>query len=384
MDGDTFINAVVQMLYLTDWIPLIPRVIYSVRAGDYSFIERVLSLVVFDRTLSLGMYFSVLCTEDADFQPQDANLQGLPKELAEMEKDSAAQFLETCSLWKVNPLPSKVDEAVTSDVPTLVLSGAFDPITPPAYAQEAAKTLSKSYYFEFPVGGHGELTSGVCQDQIFLDFIDDPNQKPDGSCAAAQKMKFSTPGSIIPLPKLISLLNLQGTSGLELGMYGLALLFLLSALLVYPIAWLVSLFRRPAEPVMPGAVDPAWEGNNSRAVSIPGQRPWLYRLGPWLAGLAAILLLVFIVAVAVTAVQLALKNDSTVLLGLPGSTRPLFLLPLIVLILSVLMIAAAASAWLRKAGSLWSRLYFSLLTVSAWTCVAVLFVWGMLTAFFAG
>lgn len=387
MDGDTLISGVVQMLYLTDWIPLIPRVIYSVRAGDYSFMERVLSLVVFDRTMSLGMYFSVLCAEDADFQPGDASLQGLPKELAEMEKDGASQFLETCSFWNVNPLPPKVDEPVSSDVPTLILAGAFDPITPPLYAREAAKTLSKSYYFEFPAGGHGELTSGECQDSIFLEFINDPNLKPDGSCIAQQKLEFSTPGSVVPLPKLISLLNLQGSTALELIVYALALLFLLSALLVYPIAWLVSLFQRPARQTAPVTAVPAWTDSTGQASNnIPttnNQHPWLYRLGPWLAGMAGLLLLIFFIVVAVTAVSLALENDSTVLLGLPGSTRPLFLMPLIAAILAVLMIVAAVTAWGWKAGSVWGKLYFTLLTLSAWMCLAVLWRWDMLAAFFA-
>jgi pimeloyl-ACP methyl ester carboxylesterase len=387
MDGDTLISGVVQMLYLTDWIPLIPRVIYSVRAGDYSFMERVLSLVVFDRTMSLGMYFSVLCTEDADFQPSDASLQGLPEELAAMEKEGASQFLETCSLWNVSPLPPKVDEAVSSDVPTLVLTGYFDPITPPAYAQEAAKTLSNHYYFEFPAGGHGELTSGDCQDAIFLEFIDNPNQKPDGSCIAAQKLEFSTPGSIVPLPELISLLNLQGSTAIELIVYALALLFLLTALVVYPIAWLVSLFRHPAQQAAPVVTEPAWADSAQPVGNIPtaitNRRPWIYRLGPWLAGISGMLLLVFIIVVAAVALNMALANDSTVLLGLPGSTRPLFLLPLAATVLAALMVGAVVLAWGRKAGSVWGRLYFSLLTLSAWVCIAILCRWGMLAALFA-
>jgi hypothetical protein len=39
---------------------------------------------------------------------------------------------------------------------------------------------------------------------------------------------------------------------------------------------------------------------------------------------------------------------------------------------------------MRGAGSVWGRLYFSLLTVCALVCLGVLYTWGMLTAFFAG
>ncbi len=381
MDGDTLISSVIQMLYVTDFIPVIPRIIYNVRAGDYSFMERVLSIIVFDRTMSVGMYYSVLCAEDADFTMEDVKLQGLPEEMVEMGKDGASQFLDTCTFWKVDPLPAVVDEPVTSDIPTLVLTGGFDPITPPSYAREAATTLSKSYYFEFPAGGHGELTNGVCEDQIFLDFVDNPNQAPDGSCVASQKLVFSTPGSIVALPKLISILNLQGSSGIELALFALALLFLLTALLVYPIHWLIGLFRKPAaQPAQP-LLDANGQVNY---LSTPSQRPWLYRLGPWLAGIEGLLLLIFIVVVAGTALQMAFDNDSTVLLGLPGSTRPLFVLPVAALSVLLLMVAAAVLGWVRRAGSVWGRLYFALLTLSAIVCIFILWRWGMLTALFGG
>jgi pimeloyl-ACP methyl ester carboxylesterase len=390
LDGDTFLNAIVQMLYLTDWVPLIPRVINDVHAGDYAFIEQILSLVTFDRSLNLGMYFSVLCAEDADFQVQNYNLNGLPKELAAAEKDGAQQFLQTCSFWKVRALPSSVDQPVSSNIPTLVLAGQFDPITPPAYAQEAAKTLSRSYFFLFPIGGHGQVTSGACQDQVFINFLNNPSQKPDGACVAQQKMSFSTPGSLIRMPGLIKLLNLQGLAGIELGLFVLGLLFLLTALLIYPIMWLVRLFRRPAVPAAYPGQTPytaQYSGAEDSALPAPSasvRRPVLYKLAPWLAAIVGILLLAFIVPVVVTTVQLALANDSRILIGLPGSMRPLFVLPLIIAVLGLLMLIAAAAAWARRSGSVWGRLYFSLLTLSAWVCVIVLGMWGMLTAIFAG
>jgi pimeloyl-ACP methyl ester carboxylesterase len=383
LDGDSFLNEVViQMLYLTDWVPFVPRVIYSARAGDYSFIEQVLSLVKFDRSLSLGMYFSVLCAEDADFKPQDYNLTGLPKELAASEKDGARQFLQTCSFWNVQPLPPMVDQPVSSDLPTLVLSGAFDPITPPAYAEEAAKTLSRSYTFLFPIGGHGQVTSGECQDQIFIEFLDHPDQKPDGSCINEQKMVFSTPGSLVRLPGLIKLLNFQGATGVQLGIFALGLLFLLTALLVYPVVWLVRLFRRPATRSVPAY--PAEEGTYQPAAPAAVRCPVLYRLAPWFAGLCGLLLFIFTMVIAVTTVRMALANDSRILLGLPGSMRPLFFVPVIIAVLALLMLIAAGLAWARRAGSGWGKVYLTLLTLAAWACVAILGTWGMLTALFAG
>ncbi len=169
-NGDTLISTIYQMQYVTELIPMLPRIIYNVRAGRYDFVERILSQLVFDRSISMGMYFSVLCAEDADFQPSDVNLRGLPSELKNLEENSGQSFLTTCNNWNVTALPSSIDQPVTSDVPTLVLTGAFDPITPPSYGQTAAQTLTNSYFFTFPWGGHGAALSGTCQDKMILRF----------------------------------------------------------------------------------------------------------------------------------------------------------------------------------------------------------------------
>ncbi len=391
VDGDTFINVVVQMLYQTDLVPMIPRFIYDVRAGNYATLERILSLVVFDKSVNYGMYFSVLCAEDADFTPQQYNLSGLPKELVQAEQDSATEFLKTCGFWNVNQLSPAVDAPVTSSIPTLVLSGAFDPVTPPAYAQEAASTLSNSYFFEFPIGGHGEVTSGTCQDSIFIQFLNNPQQKPDATCINQQQMVFSTPATLVHFPVLLSLLNLQGPIVVQLAIYAVALLFLLTAFLVYPIAWLIRVLRRrPAAPVysptpaLSGAEMPVEPAGSATQPVRTRPHPWLYRLGPWLAVLTGALLLAFIAIVYVVGLSLALANDNRILFGLPASSRPLFFMPLAAIVTVLLMLIGAVLAWMHRSGSAGGRIYFTLLSLAGVTCLVILGLWGAITALFPG
>ena len=40
-------------------------------------------------------------------------------------------------------IPAGLRDPVVSDVPTLLLSGALDPVTPPAWAEETARTLKQ-------------------------------------------------------------------------------------------------------------------------------------------------------------------------------------------------------------------------------------------------
>ncbi len=392
LDGDGLISIFFQLLYITEFIPLLPRIMFDVRDGDWAFIERMLSVFVFDRTMSYGMYYSVLCAEDADFDASEYDLGGLPSQLFELEKDSAQYILDACKLWKVDELDPVVDDPVVSEVPTLVLTGDFDPITPPEYARQAASGLSRSFFFLFPAGGHGELGSTECADNILLQFLDDPLQAPDTTCIEkGGGVEFSTPGTLIRLPILIKLLNLADGTGVQAVLYLLALLFLLTALLVYPVVGLFRLLKGQPKPAAYAYPQPeviqANPGMGIAGMSQPGllkpaaQKPMFYRLAPWAAWITAGVLLLFTVVLVVVAFKLAMANDVRILLGLPGSSRPLFLLPPFALLLTICMFLGAIAAWIRRAGSVWGRLYLTLLTISAIVCVGILAVWGMLGAF---
>ncbi|NIT65351.1 MAG: alpha/beta hydrolase, partial [Gemmatimonadetes bacterium] len=60
-----------------------------------------------------------------------------------------------CELWQSGAADPVENQAVSSDIPTLVLGGEFDPITPPQYGRQAAATLPNSFFFQYPGLGHG-------------------------------------------------------------------------------------------------------------------------------------------------------------------------------------------------------------------------------------
>jgi len=72
---------------------------------------------------------------------------------------------------------------VGSDIPTLLLTGRWDPVTPPAFAEQAAQTLPNSFVFSFPATGHVTLISpDACPYTIAWAFLRDPATRPDDSC----------------------------------------------------------------------------------------------------------------------------------------------------------------------------------------------------------
>jgi len=400
IDGNTFMEGVFEMLYVGSIIPALPRMIYDVQNGNYEFFQRIYSLLLFDRSMSLGMYYSVVCAEESNFNPNNQDLAGVHAQIAKYESREPNFILNSCKIWDVKSLGPAVDQPVQSDVPTLLLSGGFDPITPIAYADTAAKTLQHHYEFLFPTGGHGQALDGDCQNGIIRAFLDNPSQKPDASCIAGiSKLVFYTPTNTINIPILIKVLNLEGYTGVQLIVFFLCSLFLLSALLSIPIIWLVQRSRRKkyAVPLPSASPISSIQGSDIIVPSDVTYSPepvqstemldqswlstFLSRTAGWVAFFAGPVLASFMLGLTVLVVDMAIKNDNRLFFGVPTSARVLFILPLIFLILSIWMFAASLSAWIQKSWSVWSRLYYTMLAVAAWVCLVILASWGILTAY---
>jgi pimeloyl-ACP methyl ester carboxylesterase len=188
MAGDDFVFLLFSALYVTNFIPELPQMIFQVRNHNYSLLSNIFGIVEFDPTFSDGMFYSHECSEDWAFVGQSAintAVQGLKAEIQSAFKNSLQQEYDTCKLWHVPALPVAQKQAVVSSIPTLVLSDEYDPITPPANGKLASQTLSKSYYFIFPSLGHGAQYNSSCVDTIIAHFEDNPMQKPDSDCIQA-------------------------------------------------------------------------------------------------------------------------------------------------------------------------------------------------------
>jgi pimeloyl-ACP methyl ester carboxylesterase len=76
-------------------------------------------------------------------------------------------------------------EPVTSSIPTLIMEGEYDPVTPPSNGMLAAQTLSRSFFFLFPGVTHGVKSSNPCPGTIEQAFLNDPTVRPDASCISS-------------------------------------------------------------------------------------------------------------------------------------------------------------------------------------------------------
>ena len=185
-------------LYAPETTALIPLIIdqaanhanlIPVAAASITLLEQLTG------SLNYGMHNAVVCTEDAPFF--DQQIAADPALSASYLGADMYQTLTTlCSVWPAGVRDDNLKSALHSDVPTLVLSGEFDPITPPAYGDQTLPGLTRAKHIVAPGQGHGTIARG-CMPQVILQFIEQP--EPDQLDAACVQHLTSFPFFVDPL-----------------------------------------------------------------------------------------------------------------------------------------------------------------------------------------
>ena len=172
-----FAAIVFQGLYSADAITVLPQMITNVAAGDtYELSVLASSFLANGEFVSAGMQFSVQCNEEAPFTDEAAVADALARypelgELFETSSNLGPRLASTCDVWGAGQAEPVENAAITSDIPTLVLAGEYDPITPPAWGELAAATLTQSTYVEFPGVGHGPSADQDCAQVVVRTFL---------------------------------------------------------------------------------------------------------------------------------------------------------------------------------------------------------------------
>ena len=184
-------------LYEVPAIQLIPKLLHELARGRTN--NAVNVGAVFEgamTSLSLGMHYTVQCQEEyATLPPRDyAALLAAHPHLSGFlayPVEGRDTLPRLCEMWGGFSRPSSANEPVYSAVPTLLLSGDYDPITPPGYADMAAETLDTAWNYTLPHVGHAALRSHDCAVDIARAFINAPRHEPDSSCIARmQPLRF--------------------------------------------------------------------------------------------------------------------------------------------------------------------------------------------------
>ena len=175
---DAFETKIRSLMYAPSSMRTIPYIVNEAWKGNFEpFVDLYPKEKSNDGFLEEGFYLCVTCAEDVPFI-----------NAAEIEKQANGTFMgryritqqqQACANWTRGTVPKDFLEPVSSSIPTLILSGSFDPVTPTASAKEIAGHLSNSKLVVVPYMGHvfDGLSNDRCFDNLVMEFISDPGRK---------------------------------------------------------------------------------------------------------------------------------------------------------------------------------------------------------------
>ena len=127
--------------------------------------------------MMFGMQLSVICSEDAFGLKANADDAGT------LLGNQFADFLGAqCAVWPKGAMPRDFHAPLRSSVPALLMTGEYDPVTPPRYGADVAKTLPNGRHLIVRGQGHNVIGAG-CMPKLFAQFIDSADAKSlDAHC----------------------------------------------------------------------------------------------------------------------------------------------------------------------------------------------------------
>jgi pimeloyl-ACP methyl ester carboxylesterase len=153
--------------YAPQLAAMLPMTIARAAAGQPELLMAQARMIddLIGEQLSLGLQLSVSCAEDAPLlvanPADDETLLG---------SSFVAAIKAACEVWPRGRMPADFHAPVTSDRPALLLSGEFDPVTPPRYGEQVLRGLSAARHLVARGQGHNVMTVG-CLPRLMADFI---------------------------------------------------------------------------------------------------------------------------------------------------------------------------------------------------------------------
>lgn len=205
LDHRLFIDLVLRA-FTPRLLAVVPALIHATAAADYEPIAMLAAYQPRAATrlpFAFGMHLSVVCSEEVPFSSAvDAEaVQSSHPRFAFLSAYRVAAA--RCEHWVEASVDPREDEPVASDRPVLFLSGEFDPLLDPAWAEDARAAIPASTHLILPDAAHGVLHT-ACGWESVATFIGAPDQRPEHACVAAAS---SPPFVADPVPLLREVLD---------------------------------------------------------------------------------------------------------------------------------------------------------------------------------
>ncbi|WP_413488251.1 alpha/beta hydrolase [Shewanella baltica] len=179
MTRGKFYGSIRMALYQANVRALVPHAIHQAAKHNFQPILGLYSLTIDNAGMAMGMHASVVCGEDMH------RITPAMREQAQhsfMGKTMLEGLEATCEVWKVPAVDDSFSEPISSDIPTLLLSGEIDPATPPSWGELAMEKLTNAKHFVAPYATHG-VAYQSCANNLIADLVRSGSVNDlDGEC----------------------------------------------------------------------------------------------------------------------------------------------------------------------------------------------------------
>jgi pimeloyl-ACP methyl ester carboxylesterase len=166
------LSAAVRLLsYSDETLSTLPLLIHEARIGQPQSLAAQYLMIKksMDTQIADGMHFAVVCSEDAPRWTEQSFADPALKQT--YIGDTFMMSMKTiCEQWPRGPVDPEFGSPLKSTIPTLVLSGGNDPVTPARYGAQILGGLSKAKHLVLEGQGHGQITVG-CVPRLVAEFI---------------------------------------------------------------------------------------------------------------------------------------------------------------------------------------------------------------------
>ncbi len=194
LTGAAVIAAGLEAMSTGEAVPAVPAMIDRATRGRYEAVaEWAPTSWLGDPETADGLAFSIECRETvipADPAKRAEAIRRFAPYGTVTDDDPAERV---CRLWPAGHQEPSERLPVASPVPVLLLSGAYDPVTPPEWGERAAATLPKSRHLVFRSAGHLVTSGEDCAMAAAVTFVETESLPPNTCPGAAKPPRFDGP-----------------------------------------------------------------------------------------------------------------------------------------------------------------------------------------------
>ena len=198
LDGAKLLLVLLHMMRQGE-AALLPEAVAALRRGDKRLVKQFAEDLEEDDGGLLetnaqqfgGLFNTIECREtwavvDQKARERAIRSAGLYSLTAQLSKLPAF-----CPVWRVATAPAAERKPVTEPVPTLLMSGGYDWLTPPSWGNEAARHLAASRHVVFRAQGHGVSSQDPCAARLRDEFFDEPDPRGPLPCRTDEPPDFA-------------------------------------------------------------------------------------------------------------------------------------------------------------------------------------------------